>query len=66
MKNNLKLLSSIIPDSRPSRDEWMKEFKVSSQYYELQTLELVLRDEIISEVRKKQTANPNNLFGTKF
>lgn len=49
--NKEKIRKSIYPPHRPSRDEWMKEFRVSTQYYEQQVLELVLRDEHIFEKR---------------
>ncbi len=49
--NKLKICKSIYPPHRPSPDEWMKEFRVSIQYYEQQVLELVLKDEIIFEKR---------------
>jgi hypothetical protein len=60
--NKEKIRKSIYPPHRPSPEEWMKEFKVSSQYYELQVLELVLRDEVIFE-KRSNTNNKTNKHG---
>jgi hypothetical protein len=60
--NKEKIHKSIYPPHRPSPDEWMREFRVSSQYYKQHVLELVLRDEIISE-RRSNIKNKKNKYG---